>query len=410
MVTAMLAILIKGYITIGGMSPAWDAMAAGDRLNFFVFDPSPATRHSFWTMLIGTTFLSIGFSCFNQASVQRIGSVKTDKDAVKAVLMNAPFLLVLTVPAALCGIAVYTHYTLLRCDPLKMKYVKNENELLAYYVMDVLQDLPGVPGLFIAALMSGALSSNSSSLNGIAAILWEDFLKYRYGKISDWKAALIAKITVIVFGGIGTLVAFMVTLIGGTIFQIALGFDGATNGPLFGLFFLGILCPFANWQGALTGGATSVAILLWLNIGSQLTSSTSYNPILPSVPSDRCEINATVNETWTYGVTTVWNAQSNVTTLGAVMSGTGSQSYSGLNGFYATSYLYYSPLGILTTVLVGAAVSAIINRYTRRQPYFDKNLVLRPLRRFVPSKTKYAYELEATPPTEESCQSALTDS
>ena len=41
-------------------------------------------------------------------------------------------------------------------------------EILAY---------PGVPGLFIASLFSGALSTVSSSLNALAAITWEDMLR-----------------------------------------------------------------------------------------------------------------------------------------------------------------------------------------------------------------------------------------
>ena len=39
-------------------------------------------------------------------------------------------------------------------------------------------------GLFLAALLAGALASLSSGLNALAAVLWEDFLAH-----TDWAHA-----------------------------------------------------------------------------------------------------------------------------------------------------------------------------------------------------------------------------
>lgn len=55
----------------------------------------------------------------------------------------------------------------------------------------------------------------------------------------------------------------------GPVFQIALSTRGVTDGPLLGLFILGILVPWANAKGALVGGCVGLINMLWLVGGAQ---------------------------------------------------------------------------------------------------------------------------------------------
>lgn len=78
---------------------------------------------------------------------------------------------------------------------------------MPYFVLDVL-NYPGVNGIFLAVLFSGALrlvscavqwihppfSSLSSSMNSAAAVTWEDLLKRFLHHISEDKKALITKL------------------------------------------------------------------------------------------------------------------------------------------------------------------------------------------------------------------------
>lgn len=43
------------------------------------------------------------------------------------------------------------------CDPFSTGEVKRNDQLLPYYVMDVAGNVPGLPGLFIAGVVSAAL-------------------------------------------------------------------------------------------------------------------------------------------------------------------------------------------------------------------------------------------------------------
>jgi len=54
--------------------------------------------------------------------------------------------------------------------------VANNDKILPYYVLDVAADVPGLPGLFLAGLVSAALSTMSVGLNTVAGTIYEDFI------------------------------------------------------------------------------------------------------------------------------------------------------------------------------------------------------------------------------------------
>jgi sodium-coupled monocarboxylate transporter 8/12 len=49
------------------------------------------------------------------------------------------------------------------------------------YVVDRLKNTPGLPGLFVAGIFSGSLSTVSSAVNSLAAVTLEDYVKVRGG-------------------------------------------------------------------------------------------------------------------------------------------------------------------------------------------------------------------------------------
>ena len=74
------------------------------------------------------------------------------------------------------------------CDPMTTRQVNKKDQLFPLFVMQVttthphkkvllkllklqvMKDYPGVPGLFVAGVFSGALSTVSSGLNSLAAV------------------------------------------------------------------------------------------------------------------------------------------------------------------------------------------------------------------------------------------------
>ena len=50
-------------------------------------------------------------------------------------------------------------------------------QLLPRFVMDTMRDIPGLPGLFVAGIFSGSLSTVSSAVNSLAAVTVHDYVR-----------------------------------------------------------------------------------------------------------------------------------------------------------------------------------------------------------------------------------------
>ena len=113
-------------------------------------------------------------------------------------------------------------------------------------VLQVMGDIPGVPGLFVAGVFSGALSTVSSGLNSLAAVCLKDFIASGCNiALSDEKQTIITKVLAVVFGVVGYLAVFMVKYLPGVL-EAAFLIFGIVGGPVLGAFTLGMFFPFAT--------------------------------------------------------------------------------------------------------------------------------------------------------------------
>ena len=84
--------------------------------------------------------------------------------------------------------------------------------------MQVMGDIPGVPGLFVAGVFSGALSTVSSGLNSLAAVALKDILEAGFDiKLGEKYSLWASKILAIVFGLISYGVVFVVKFLPGVL-------------------------------------------------------------------------------------------------------------------------------------------------------------------------------------------------
>ena len=49
------------------------------------------------------------------------------------------------------GIIMYAYYA--GCDPLQDQVVRNGDQLVVYFVTELFHDVPGMPGVFVAAVL-----------------------------------------------------------------------------------------------------------------------------------------------------------------------------------------------------------------------------------------------------------------
>lgn len=120
------------------------------------------------------------------------------------------------------------------------------DQLLPLLLMHILGDYPGMPGLFIAGIFSAALSTLSTCLNAMAAIVLEDYYKpFVKTALTERQTKNVMRGTVLVIGIVSVSLVFVVEHMG-TVLQLTTTLSSMAGGPLFGVFLVGLLCPWVK--------------------------------------------------------------------------------------------------------------------------------------------------------------------
>uniref|UniRef100_A0A673L7G0 Sodium-dependent multivitamin transporter-like n=1 Tax=Sinocyclocheilus rhinocerous TaxID=307959 RepID=A0A673L7G0_9TELE len=310
MFTGQLAVIIVGVhqADMNAIVLILRVISHVDGLCLSSLNPDPTVRHTFWTLGVGGVFLMLSLYGVNQAQVQRYLSSRTEKEAVMSCYMVFPCLQVALMLSCLMGLVMYACYG--NNSPLEQQYITSKDQMVLYFVMDMLQNFPGLPGLFVACLFSASLSTISSAFNSLATVTMVDLIKPHYS-MTEARATLLSK-------------------------MLALSIFGMVGGPLLGLFCLGIFFPCANSIGAVTGLAAGLVMAFWVGIGGFLSRMPSSVQVLP--------LNST---------NTVLAASENITVFAVIDAARPA----GLNGLYSLSYMWYSALNSSTVVLIGLIIS-----------------------------------------------------
>ncbi|XP_076127922.1 solute carrier family 5 member 6a [Alosa pseudoharengus] len=336
MFAGQLAVIIVGTHQAGGITEVWRKAQNGNRISGLDLNPDPLERHTFWTLSVGGIFLMLALYGVNQAQVQRYLSSRTEQEAVMSCYVVFPCQQIVLTLGCLMGLVMYARYG--EDSPLDKGYVQTNDQMVLYFVMDVLRDLPGLPGLFVACLFSGALSTISSAFNSLATVTMEDLIKPYFPAMKESRATLLSKGLALGFGMVCLAMAYIASLMG-SVLQAALSIFGMVGGPLLGVFCLGMFFPWANSVGALVGLVAGLVMAFWIGIGSFVTRL-SVPDTLPGV--NTTAIPSISNTTTATMMTIITSATSRPT---------------GVQALYSLSYMWYSAHNSATVVLVGLIVS-----------------------------------------------------
>lgn len=319
------------------------------------FDPDPRVRHSVWNLVVGGGIFWCAVYGTNQAQVQRAISVRNVQSAKIAIWLNVIGYDAILLLCCLIGVVMFAFYS--ECDPVKSGLVKKADQLVPLWMMDLLSDFPGVPGLFLSTIFSGSLSSVSSGLNAIAAVMLEDFFKPACCKdISNSAATWLSKGFVVFFGGLSIAFAFAVSKLGTLILTLANTLFGALGGPMLGLFSLGMLFPWANKWGGCIGFVCGIGMNVWISFGTALTKTRVSINSPVSVAGCIWNINDTARLSTSVQPTHLSTVSSTLDTLSTTNI---FDKYDGVHRLYTVSYMWYSGIGVLTVIVVGMAVSLL---------------------------------------------------
>lgn len=339
MFAGQFAVIGVGVSQAGGPAEVWRKVRDGGRISEIDWNPDPTERHTFWTLGVGGIFLMLALYGVNQAQVQRYLSSRSEKEAIISCYLVFPCLHLALALGCINGLVMFACYK--EDNPIQKKYISSRDQLVLYFVMDMLQDFPGLPGLFVACLFSASLSTISSAFNSLATVTMEDLIKPHF-PMEESKATLLSKMLAFLYGLVCLAMAYIVHVVSSSVLQAAISIFGMVGGPLLGLFCLGLFFPSANSTGAVTGLVAGLAVAFWIGIGSFVSSAAAN----VSPPVNSTEVLELANSTTLGPVTAV---------IETVIQKSSQRSI--LQALYSISYMWYSGLNSTVVVVVGLLVS-----------------------------------------------------
>lgn len=331
-------VAIRGVMFIGSVESVWHTAVQDGRINLWQFSPDPTIRHSFWSLVIGGIFIYTSIYGVNQTQVQRLLASRSLCQAQVALYISWPVTSLLSMLCTVTGLVMYAFFR--GCDPILSASVAKSDQLLPYFMMKVCSQIPGLPGLFIAGIFSGALSSVSSFVNSLAAVTIEDMVKpilaARSIRLSQGKEVFVTRSIALFFGLLCLLLTILAEQMKG-ILEASLTVFGLVGGPLLGLFTLGMISSRCSSSSALIAFLTSLLFGVWIGFGS-FSSGPKPVPLHRSI--DQCA-HLQPNDTLNFNGTSF-----------------GSQSDSeNIFYLYRISYMYLAGLTFLIELLVGLTLS-----------------------------------------------------
>ncbi|MFZ3200674.1 MAG: sodium:solute symporter [Candidatus Acidiferrales bacterium] len=247
--------LLLHKIPGGWAEVAHVAAASGGKLRVFDFAFSLTQSYTFWSGILGGTFLTMASHGTDQTMVQRLLAARNERDSKAALLASgvivfAQFALFLVIGVMLF---VYARHTAL---------VAPGSDSDRIFPEFIVRDMPvGLAGLALASIFAVAMSNASGSLNSLASssvIDLRDSSARSNGEAPAQPLARSRRITLawgVVLGLLGLVHWGPVLVAGLTIASI-------TYGALLGVFLLGMWNRRANENGALAGFAAGIAAMI----------------------------------------------------------------------------------------------------------------------------------------------------
>jgi SSS family solute:Na+ symporter len=237
--------LLLHRIPLGWAGVVHAAAAAGDKLRVFDFHFSLTKSYTFWSGVIGGTFLTMASHGTDQTIVQRLLAARSERESKAALLASGviifvQFLLFLVIGVMLFVYRQHVAFAIPGNDPDKI------------FPEFIVSQMPaGLSGLVLAAIFAVAMSNASGSLNSLASSSMIDFARARGLDVKDSARQLRRSRQWTIFWGV--LLGLFGMIHWGPVLVAGLTIASITYGSLLGTFLLVIWNHRATARGAISG-------------------------------------------------------------------------------------------------------------------------------------------------------------
>ena len=261
-VGAIAAAIILVNSIEGGLSAAIATGTQYGKFSLFDFSFDLSKTFTFWAGLIGGCFLTMSTHGTDQYLVQRYLCTDRPKRAAAALLTSGAVVLGQFIGFLFIGVLLFAFYKPY-ADP---GYATAASAAFPFTGGDrVFPDFitrhmpPGLSGLVVAAIFAAAMSS---SLNSIAATAMNDLYKpWRAGR-SDEHYLKVSHVLTLVWGVVQIGVALVLMKQNRSALDMALSVASLINGPILGVFLVGVFLKRVGQTPALIGMIASLLIML----------------------------------------------------------------------------------------------------------------------------------------------------
>jgi solute:Na+ symporter, SSS family len=216
-------------------------------------------------------FVFFGFNYFfqkyvsDQTVVQRFLLSPTNKKAKNALWLSSSIIMIVWILFMSLGALLWAFYDL-QPGLLPEAFYKQPDAVFPYFIGH--QIPAGLTGRILSGLLAATMSTLSSDLNSLSAILLDDYyIKIRKNS-TEKQQFIFSRTNVLISGGLAIILAMGMTEIK-SMADAAANFVALIAGGILGLYLLGLFSKRCSPKGVYSGLAAGFIFVLWTYIGNQ---------------------------------------------------------------------------------------------------------------------------------------------
>ncbi|HUB30378.1 MAG TPA: sodium:solute symporter [Terracidiphilus sp.] len=262
---------VVGLLTIlhlvpGGWATAHSIAGAAGKFRTLDFSLQPTVKYTFWSGLIGGTFLTMASHGTDQLIVQRLLAARSERQSQLALIASGVAVLFQFSLFLLIGAMLFVYY---REFPPVRAFTRSDTVFPTFVVTHMPR---GISGLLIAGILAAAMSNLSAALNSLSSTSIVDFYLRMRPQSTERRRLQLSRASMAAWAAVLFVLA-LVARHGGRVIEVGLSIASVAYGALLGVFLLGVLTRFATERGAMAGMACGLALnlYLWLFTGVSFT-------------------------------------------------------------------------------------------------------------------------------------------
>ena len=245
------------HLVPGGWSTIHSVASQAGKFRTFDFSWNGFAPYTFWSGVIGGTFLTTASHGTDQLIVQRLLSARTKRQSQVALLASGVAVFFQFGLFLLIGAMLFVFYQLF---PPAAPFTRTDTVFPTFVVTQMPH---GISGLLVSAILAAAMSNLSAALNSLSSTTIVDFYARMRPAATEERRVYLSRIATVVWG----VVLFGLAILarhGGKVLEVGLSIASVAYGSLLGVFLLGVLTKRASERGAMMGMLCGFLLNLYL--------------------------------------------------------------------------------------------------------------------------------------------------